>query len=191
MELSVLLPIGFLLLSATGAMAPICRLTGIRPGWAALAAAGFLLLQRFPLAVSFAFSLNPASLLLLGFAVAAAARDGMKSIWIALGCGAGIGLLMLLIARLLPFAPEPALLPALLGAGLALILISAPGSALLAAAFAPFLMELGAAALELYAFGYAVVSLGSEAALNIQIAAVFLALLLLGGKAALAARRIA
>jgi len=189
MQLSAALLLSFLILCATGAGSPLCRAAGIRPIYAALLAAALLPLRLFPISPTFELTLNPAALLLLGLAAAAAAREGGKSLWLALGAGAGAGLLMLLLPRILPFPAEPALPLAVLGLLAAAPLAALPGCTLFAAALMPLAMELWGAAWELHAFGYTTVTLGSTLALNVQVATVFLVLLLMAGREAIRARR--
>lgn len=183
MHLSVVLLLCLFILCVSGAARrPLKTLELKDSSWAALS---LLLLAANALTVRpvFEFILNPASLLLLIAASACTRSCSGGKLMQAIALAAPASMCMLLITRQYVSAAlavtEPGLLLALISVIFLLPLRATPQAALFGAALAPFLLGFWEAGLDLYAFGYAIVELGSPIAFDAQVAGMFLLGLLL------------
>ena len=183
MHLSVVLLLCLFILCVSGAARrPLMHLELRDSSWAALSLL-LLAANAFKIRPVFEFSLNPASLLLL-IAAGACTRSctGGKLIQ-AIALAAPASLCMLLVTRqyvsIAWNLAEPGLVLALICVVFLLPIRSTPQAALFGAALAPFLLGFWEAGLDLYAFGYAIVDIGSPVAFDAQVTGMFILGLLL------------
>ncbi len=183
MYLSVVLLLCLFILCVSGAARrPLKALQLKDSSWAALSLL-LLAANAFKIRPVFEFVLNPASLLLLIAASACTRSCTGGKLMQAIALAAPASLCMLLITRMYVSAawdiPEPGLALALICVVFLLPLRSTPQAALFGAALAPFLLGFWEAGLDLYAFGYAIVEIGSPVAFDAQVSGMFLLGLLL------------
>ncbi len=183
MHLGVVLLLCLFILCVSGAARrPLNTMELKDSSWAALSLL-LLAANAFEVRPVFEFSLNPASLLLLIAAGACTRSCTGGKLLQAIALAAPASLCMLLITRQYVSAAmavtEPGLLLALICVIFLLPLRSTPQAALFGAALAPFLLGFWEAGLDLYAFGYAIVEIGSPVAFDAQVAGMFLLGLLL------------
>ncbi len=178
MHLSVVLLICLFILCVTGAARrPLKNLELKDSSWAALSLL-LLAANAFHIRPVLEFSLNPAAVLLLIAAGACTRSCTGGKLLQAIALAAPASMCMLLITRQYVSAaidlPEPGLVLALICVIFLLPLRSTPQAALFGASLAPFLLGFWEAGLDLYAFGYAIVEIGSPTAFDAQVASMVL-----------------
>jgi|GEM_PF-6674010 len=179
MRLSVVLLWCLFMLCISGAAyRPLFALT-LRDSSCAALSLLLLAANAFTVAPVTELSVNPAAVLLLVAAGVSTRSCSAGKLLFAILLALPSSLCMLLLLRFyvgsIAGFPEPGLLAALIGVLFALPLWRSPSAALFEAALAPFLLGLLEAGLDLYSFGYAVVTIGDPVAFDAQIAGVFLA----------------
>lgn len=168
----------FILCFTRAAEKPLLRLGHTCASWAAISLM-LLALNAFTLRPLVELSINPASILLCVLtALAAMKSSGFLSLLKALALAVPAGLLMLAISRLMASGyinlAEPGLVLALCGTVFMAMLRQSPAAALFGVSLAPLLLAVFEAALDLYAFGYTVMLLGTPVAFDAQVAGLFL-----------------
>ncbi len=170
MQLSVVLLLCFMILCLSGAAQGLCKAWGMRWWTLLLCCAALLFCNAFCTTVLPELIINPACVLLMALpGTIAVARGQGKTLWAAFGLSLLGGLGMLLMKRLNLSFFEPGLLLGLIGLVCSLPLLRAPYSALFCIGLSPLCMALWGGGLELYAFGYTIVTLGSPLAFDAQV----------------------
>ncbi len=183
MHLSVVLLLCLFILCITGAAKKtLAALDTKDSSWAALSLM-LIAANAFPIQLVSEFSINPASLLLLIAAGACTRSCTGGKLLQAIALAAPASLCMLLITRQYVSGavdlPEPGVILALISIAFLLPLRATPQAALFGAALAPFLLGFWEGGLDLYAFGYAIVTIGSPVAFDAQVMGMFLLAVLL------------
>lgn len=183
MHLSVVLLLCLFILCITGAAKKtLAALDCKDSSWAALSLM-LIAANALPIQLATEFSINPASLLLLIAAGACTRSCTGGKLLQAIALAAPASLCMLLVTRQYVSGavglPEPGIVLALISVVFLLPLRATPQAALFGAALAPFLLGFWEGGLDLYAFGYAIVTIGSPIAFDAQVMSMFLLAVLL------------